>query len=86
MRNVDTNNPEEAGRGAIRAATGSIRELASKTKRTLAGERAVTLGDPGRKGTEGPSALSYGLDFERTAEESHRPRKTSAGEVAPLVG
>lgn len=23
------------------------------------------LGDPGIKGTEGPSALSYGVDFER---------------------
>lgn len=36
------------------------------------------LGDPGRKGTEGPSALSYSLDFERTAEESDR-RKNSSG-------
>lgn len=35
------------------------------------------LGDPGRKGTEGPSALSYSLDFERTVEESDRRTNSS---------
>lgn len=37
------------------------------------------LGDPGRKGTEGPSALSYSLDFEPTVEELDRRTNSSGG-------
>lgn len=89
MRNVDTNNPEEAERGAVRAATGSIKELGEQNKHSLAkvkekkkwqsAQAAVMLGDPGIKGTEGPSALSYGVDFERTGEELDRRRIHSRG-------
>lgn len=88
MRNVDTNNPEEAERGAVRAATGSIKELGEQNKQFGKSQRkkkwqsaqaAVMLGDPGIKGTEGPSALSYGVDFERTGEELDRRRIHSRG-------
>lgn len=63
-------------RGAIRAATGSIREPTNKTniawQKQECVQAAMMLGDPGRKGTQGPSALSYSLDFERTVEELDR--------------
>lgn len=77
MRNVDTNNPEEAERGAIRAATGSIKKLGKQNKFSLAkkqqcAQAAVMLGDPGRKGMEASSALRYSLDFERTGELDRR--------------
>lgn len=69
MRNVDINKAEEGERGADRAATGSIKEPANKTnsawQKQLCTQAAVMLGDPGRRGTEGPSALSNSVDFER---------------------
>lgn len=86
MRNVDTNNPEEAKRGAIRAATGSIREPGEQNKWSLAQKQEkkkkqqcsvlqVMLGDPGIRGTEAPPALSYSLDSERTGVELDRRKK-----------
>lgn len=51
--------------------------LAKKNKQRA--QAAVMLGDPGRKGTEGPSALSYSLDFERTGEELDRRKNYSRG-------
>lgn len=51
----------------------------SKKKKWQSAQAAVMLGDPGIKGTEGPSALSYGVDFERTGEELDRRRIHSRG-------
>lgn len=50
-----------------------------KKNKCVCVQAVVMLGDPGIKGTEAPSALSYSLDFERTGDELDRRRNYSRG-------
>ena len=68
MRNVDPEEAEERGEQGSHRIHQRAGEQNRKQQQQCA-RAAVMLRDPGRKGTEGPSALSYERDFERTGEE-----------------